>query len=149
MVAGAEPPALEAAVPMSALSAPFDAIRALGDALRALAEVPPALERNLRETNVLITESRAQLQLLGEQARRMMEQLDKMATVTDRLVEGARSIATVAEGAQHQMALTTQQLTATNRSLEQIVRLAEPLDRMGKRVAEGLQRVTGRRQRPD
>jgi ABC-type transporter Mla subunit MlaD len=134
---------------MSSLLSPFEAVRALGDAVRALAELPAALERNLRETNVLITESRAQLALLGEQARRMMEQLDKMATVTDRLVEGATAIATVAEGAQRQMALTTEQLVATNRSLEQIVRLAEPLDRVGKRVAERFQRVTGRRSKPE
>jgi ABC-type transporter Mla subunit MlaD len=133
---------------MSSLLAPLEVVRALGDAIRALAELPAALERNLRETNVLITESRAQLALLAEQAR-MMEQLDKMATVTDRLVEGASAIATVAEGAQRQMALTTEQLVATNRSLDQIVRLAEPLDRVGKRVAEQFQRVTGRRPKPE
>ena len=133
---------------MLSLLAPLEVVRALGDAVRALAELPAALERNLRETNVLITESRAQLALLGEQARRMMEQLDKMATVTDRLVEGATAIATVAEGAQRQMALTTEQLVATNRSLDQIVRLAEPLDRVGKRMAEGFQRVTGRGRTP-
>jgi ABC-type transporter Mla subunit MlaD len=127
-----------------ALHNPLDVIRALGDAVRALSELPAALEGNLRETNVLIAEARAQLSLLGEQALRMTEQLDKIATVTDRLVEGAKAIATVAEGAQRQMALTTEQLAATNRSLDQIVRMAEPLDRVGKRVAEGLQRVTGR-----
>jgi len=132
-----------------ALHNPLDVIRALGDAVRALSELPAALEGNLRETNVLIGEARAQLSLLGEQALRMTEQLDKIATVTDRLVEGAKAIATVAEGAQRQMALTTEQLAATNRSLDQIVRMAEPLDRVGKRVAEGLQRVTGRARKRD
>ncbi len=133
---------------MSALEAPLELVRAFGDAIRALAEVPAALDRNLRETNALITESRQQLQLLADQARRMMEQLDKMATVTDRLVEGAMSIAAVAEGAQRQMALTTDQLVATNRSLEQIVRLAEPLDRMTRRFSASIQRVTGRGRTP-
>jgi ABC-type transporter Mla subunit MlaD len=132
-----------------ALHNPLDVIRALGDAVRALSELPAALECNLRETNVLITEARAQLALLGEQALRMTEQLDKIATVTDRLVDGAKAIATVAEVAQRQMALTTEQLAATNRSLDQIVRMAEPLDRVGKRVAEGLQRVTGRARKRD
>jgi hypothetical protein len=129
----------------SALQLPLDLVRALRETLHALAELPIALERNLRETNALIAESRSQLELLGEQARRMMVQLDKMATVTDGLVEGTRSIAAAAKDAQRQMVLTTEQLAATNRSLEQIVRLAEPLDRLGKRVAERFLRVTGRR----
>jgi predicted nuclease with TOPRIM domain len=134
---------------MSALLAPFELVRALGDAVRAITELPTALERNLRETNVLIVESRAQLALLAEQARRMMEQLDKMATVTDRLVESATAIARVAESAQRQIALTTDSLVATNRSLAQIVRMAEPLDRVGRQLAERFQRVTGRRPKPD
>lgn len=134
---------------MSPLINPLDLIRTLGEAVRALSELPAALERNLRETNVLITEARAQLALLGEQALRMTGQLDKMATVTDRLVESATAIASVADAAQRQMALTTDQLAATNRNLEQIVRMAEPLDQLGKRVTKGLQRVTGRGRKPD
>ena len=74
----------------------------------------------------------------------MMEQLDTMATVTDRRVDGARSISQVALEAQRQMAASTEQLAATNRSLEQIVRLTEPLDRLGKRRADRFSRVTGR-----
>src|SRR5207302_1621562 len=80
----------------------------------------------LRETNALIAESRAQLELLREQAGRMIAQLEKMTAVADRLVEGT---AAMAEEARRQMALTTKRLAATNRSLEHIVRLAEPLDR--------------------
>ena len=75
----------------------------------------------------------------------MMAQLEKMTAVADRLVEGT---AAMAEEARRQMALTTKQLAATNRSLEHIVRLAEPLDRVGKRVVERFQRVTGRRGTP-
>jgi ABC-type transporter Mla subunit MlaD len=134
---------------ISVLEVPLELLGALRDTIRALAELPVALERNLRETNAVIAESRAQLEVLGEQARSMMAQLEKMATVTDGLVEGTRTIAAVARDAQRQMALTTEQLAATNRNLEQIVRMAEPLDRLGKRVAESLQRVTGRRSPPD
>src|SRR5207247_8466550 len=90
----------------------------------------------MRETNALIAESRAQLELLREQAGRMMAQLEKMAAVADRLVEGTAPMAAMAEEARRQMALTTEQLAATNRSLEHIVRLAEPLDRVSKRVVE-------------
>ncbi len=132
----------------SALQAPLDLIHALRETLRALAELPTALERNLRETNVLIAESRGQLEVLGEQARAMTVLLEKMTAVTDGLVEGTKVIAAAAQDAQRQMVLTTEQLAATNRSLEQIVRFAEPLDRMGKRVAERLLRVTGRRGTP-
>jgi len=132
----------------SPLTAPFELLRGLGDSLRALAELPVAIERNLRDTNRLIAEARTQLALLGEQVHRMMEHLDKMATVTDRLVDGTKTIATAAQDAQHEIASTSAQLAATNRSLEQIVRLAEPLDRMGKKVAERLLRVTGRRGSP-
>ena len=38
----------------------------------------------MRETNALIADARAQLAPLGDQIGRMMEQLDTMATVTDR-----------------------------------------------------------------
>ena len=130
------------------LRAPLELVRALGEAVQALAELPTALERNLRETNGLIAESRAQLELLGEQARRMMVQLDKMATVTDGLLEGTKAIAAAAQDVRRQMELTTEQLAATNRSLEHLVRFTEPLDRVGKRVAEGFQRVTGRGRTP-
>ena len=126
------------------LRAPLDVVRALGEAVQALAGVPTALERNLRETNGLIAESRAQLELLGEQVRRMMVQLDKMAAVTDGLLEGTKAIAAAAQDVRRQMELTAEQLAGTNRSLEQLVRFAEPFDRVGKRVAEGFQRVTGR-----
>jgi hypothetical protein len=121
----------------SFVAAPFELMKAVGDSVRALAELPATLERSLRDTNALIAEARTQLALLSEQ-------LDKMVVVTDRLVETTSAIAAVAEGAQRQMAATGEQLAAANRSLEHIVRLAEPLDRMGKRVAEGLLRVTGR-----
>ena len=123
---------------------PLELLRTLVDSLRALAELPAMLERNLRDTNELIADARTQLSLLSEQVRRMMEQLDKMVVVTDRLVDGTTMIAEVAQEARRQMASTSEQLASTNRTLEQIVRMAEPLDRMGKRVAEGLLRVTGR-----
>lgn len=116
----------------------------MGESVQALVEFPATLERTMRETNALIADARAHLALLGEQIRRMMEQLDKMATVSDRLIDGARSIAETATDAQQQMARTTDQLAAMNRSLDQIVRLAEPLDRVGKRVAERFRRATGR-----
>jgi ABC-type transporter Mla subunit MlaD len=128
---------------------PLELVRALGDAVQALAQLPTALERNLRETNGLIAESRAQLALLGDQARLMTVQLDKMAAVTDGLLEGTKAIAAAAQDVRRQMELTTEQLAATNRSLDHIVRLTQPLDRVGKRVAEGLQRVTGRGRVPD
>jgi ABC-type transporter Mla subunit MlaD len=130
------------------LRAPLDLLRSFGDSIRALVEFPVTLEHTMRETNALIADARGQLGLLGEQIRRMMEQLDKMATVSDRLVEGTTSIAETTQGAQEQMMRTTEQLAATNRSLDQIVRLAEPLDRVGKKVAERLLRVTGRRRPP-
>ena len=123
---------------------PLELLRTLVDSLRALAELPAMLERNLRDTNELIADARTQLSLLSEQVRRMMEQLDKMVVITDRLVDGTTTIAEVAQEARRQMASTSDQLASTNRTLEQIVRMAEPLDRMGKRVAEGLLRVTGR-----
>jgi methyl-accepting chemotaxis protein len=123
---------------------PLELLRTLVDSLRALAELPAMLERNLRDTNELIADARTQLSLLSEQVRRMMEQLDKMVVITDRLVDGTTTIADVAQEARRQMASTSDQLASTNRTLEQIVRMAEPLDRMGKRVAEGLARVTGR-----
>ena len=133
---------------MASLATPLELLRSLAESIRALTELPVTLERNLRDTNTLIGEARTQLAVLGTHVSRMMEQLDKMATVTDRLVEGTKSIAAAAQDTQQQMVLTSAQLAAANRSLEQIVRLAEPLDRMGKRVAEGLQRVTGRRGTP-
>jgi small-conductance mechanosensitive channel len=116
----------------SLLSAPFQLLRTAGESLRALLTFPASLEHTMRETNGLIADARVQLALLGEQLRRITEQLDQAA-----------------QDAQRQMMRTTEQLTATNRSLDQIVRLAEPFDRVGKRVAEGLQRVTGRRATPD
>jgi chromosome segregation ATPase len=128
----------------SPLRVPLELVRALTEAIQALAGLPTALERNLRETNGLIAESRAQLELLGEQARRMTVQLDKMAAVTDGLLEGTKAIAGAADDVRRQMELTTAQLAATNRSLEQLVRFTEPLDRVGKRMAESFQRVTGR-----
>jgi methyl-accepting chemotaxis protein len=123
---------------------PLELLRTLVDSLRALADLPAMLERNLRDTNELIADARTQLSLLSEQVRRMMEQLDKMVVITDRLVDGTTTIAEVAQEARRQMASTSDQLASTNRTLEQIVRMAEPLDRMGKRLAEGLLRVTGR-----
>ena len=129
---------------ISPLRAPVELVRAVAEAVQALAELPTALERNLRETNGLIAEARAQLELLGEQARRMMVQLDKMAAVTDGLLEGTKAIAAAADDVRRQMELTTAQLAATNQNLGQLVRFTEPLDRVGKRVAEGFQRVTGR-----
>jgi ABC-type transporter Mla subunit MlaD len=133
----------------SLVESPLELLRTIGESVRALAELPATLERTLRDTNALIADARTQLAGLGEQVQRMMDQLDKMAVATDRLVDGATSIAGVARDAQRQMAAASDQLAATNRTLEQIVRLAEPLDRMGKRVAEGLMRVTGRRGTPD
>jgi hypothetical protein len=123
---------------------PFEVLRALADAVRALADLPVALERTMRETNALIGESRAQLQLLREQAGKMMEQLEKMTVVADQLVDATGPMAGMADEARRQMALTTEQLSATNRNLEHIVRLAEPLDRVGKLVVERFRRVTGR-----
>jgi methyl-accepting chemotaxis protein len=138
-------PHVTSAVGMTGLiGAPLELLRTLAHSARALAELPAMLERNLRDTNTLIAEARTQLSLLSEQVRRMMEQLDKMVVITDRLVDGASGIAEVAQEARRQMASTSEQLASTNRTLEQIVRMAEPLDRMGKRVAEGLLRVTGR-----
>jgi ABC-type transporter Mla subunit MlaD len=133
---------------VSLFQTPLEIARAVSESVRALAELPAALERSLRGTTALIEDSRAQLALLGEQVQRMMDQLEKMATVTDRLLEGAQAITAAAHDAQRQMAQTSEQLAATNRSLEQIVRLAEPLDRAGKRLAEGLARVTGRGKPP-
>ncbi len=132
----------------SVVRLPVDLVCGVTQAVRGLAELPLALERTMRETNALIAESRAQLELLREQAGRMMAQLEKMAAVADRLVEGTAPMAAMAEEARRQMALTTEQLAATNRSLEHIVRLAEPLDRVSKRVVERFQRVTGRRGTP-
>jgi methyl-accepting chemotaxis protein len=126
------------------IGAPLELLRTITESVRALAELPAMLERNLRDTNLLIADARTQLALLSEQVRRMMEQLDKMVVITDRLVDGTTTIAEVAQDARRQMASTSDQLATTNRTLEQIVRMAEPLDRMGKRVAEGLLRVTGR-----
>ena len=79
-----------------------------------------------------------------DKAGTMMTQLEKMTTVADRLVQATGPMAGMAEEARRQMALTTEQLAATNRSLENIVRLAEPFDRVGKRVVERFRRVTGR-----
>ena len=129
---------------MSILSAPFELIGSLAESARALADIPVTLERSLRETNALIGEARAQLALLGDQVQVMMAQLERMGTVTDRLVQATTSITTAAQDAQRQMAMAGEQLAATNRTLEQIVRLAEPLDRLGKRLAERFTRVTGR-----
>ena len=129
---------------LGVLDSPLHLLRTLGESVEALARLPASIERTLRETNALIADARAQLTLLGGQIGRMMEQLDKMATVTDRLVDGASAVSTIAENAHRQMAATTEQLAATNRTLEQLVRFAEPLDRLGKRVAERFSRVTGR-----
>jgi ABC-type transporter Mla subunit MlaD len=126
------------------LDGPLDLVRALADTLQAIGRLPGTIETTLRETNALIADARGQLERLGAQVSRMMEQLDKMATVTDRLVDGARAISDVADEARRQMAATTSQLAATNRTLEQLVRFAEPLDRLGKRVVDRLARVTGR-----
>ena len=113
----------------SVLALPFELLGGLTEAVRALADLPVALERTMRETNALIAESRAQLEMLREQAGKMMTQLEKMTTVADRLVQATGPMAGMAEEARRQMALTTEQLAATNRSLENIVRLAEPFDR--------------------
>jgi ABC-type transporter Mla subunit MlaD len=129
----------------SLIESPLEILRSAADSVRALAELPVTLERTLRDTNALIADARTQLAGLGEQAQRMMAQLDRMAEATDRLVDGATAIARVAREAQQQVAAANDQLVATNRALDQIVRLAEPLDRMGKRVTDGLLRVTGRR----
>jgi methyl-accepting chemotaxis protein len=129
---------------MLSVSTPFELLRTIGDSLRALAELPTAIEGTLRETNALIADARAELGLLGAQVRRMMEQLDQMAAVTDRLVEGTQAIAAAAQSAQQQMALTTVQLSTTNRTLEQLVRLVEPLDRVTRSLGERFQRLTGR-----
>ena len=134
---------------MLSVSTPFELLRTLGDSLRALAELPTAIEGTLRETNALIADARAELGLLATQVRRMMDQLDRMAAVTDRLVEGTQAIAAAAQSAQQQMALTTVQLTTTNRTLEQLVRLVEPLDRVTRSLGERFQRFTGRREAPD
>ncbi len=128
---------------------PLELLWAVGRSLRAIAELPATLERTLRDTNALIADARTRLGDVGVQIERMMSQLDKMAEATDRLVEGATAIAGVAHDAQRQMAAASDQLASTNRTLEHIVRLVEPLDRMGKRVADGLMRVTGRRGAPD
>ncbi len=130
---------------ISLFTTPLEIARSLADSARALAELPVTLERTLRETNALIADARAQLTLLGDQVKRMMEQLEKMGTLTDRLVDGVGAITGAAQDAQRQIAATAEQLGATNRTLEQIVRMAEPLDRMGKRLATGLLRVSGRR----
>jgi methyl-accepting chemotaxis protein len=134
---------------MLSVSTPFELLRTLGDSLRALAELPTAIEGTLRETNALIADARAELSLLGTQVRRMMDQLDQMAAVTDRLVEGTQAIAAAAQSAQQQMALTTVQLSTTNRTLEQLVRLVEPLDRVTRSLGERFQRLTGRRDAAD
>jgi methyl-accepting chemotaxis protein len=126
------------------VSTPLDLARALAESARALAALPATLERTLRDTNLLIDEARQQLVTLSAQVVRMTEQLDKMVAITDGLVDGARSIAAVAGEAERQIGATGQYLAATNRTLEQIVRLAEPLDRLGKRLGDGLQRLTGR-----
>jgi methyl-accepting chemotaxis protein len=136
-------------LPISLLGMPLELLRSFTDSVRVVVEFPATLEQTMRETNALIADARRELGLLGEQIRRMMEQLDKMATVSDRLVEGTRSIAETATGAQQQMVRTTEQLAATNRSLEQLVRFAEPLDRVGKRVADRFLRVTGQRKPPE
>jgi ABC-type transporter Mla subunit MlaD len=128
----------------SVLQTPLEIVRAIGDSMRALAELPGALERSVRATTGLIADSRAQLAVLGDQVQRMMEQLEKMATVTDRLLDGAKAITTAAEQAQRQLVNASEQLAATNWNLEQLVRFAEPLDRVGKKLAGGLARVTGR-----
>jgi ABC-type transporter Mla subunit MlaD len=133
----------------SLVESPLELLRTIGESVRALAELPATLERTLRDTNALIADARTQLGAVGEQVQRMMAQLDKMAEATDRLVDGATAIAAVAREAQGQMAAASDQLATTNRTLEQIVRLVEPLDRMGKRVADGLMRVTGRRSASD
>ncbi len=126
------------------LTLPLDLARALAESAQALAALPATLERTLRDTNLLIDEAREQLVTLSAQVGRMTEQLDKMVAITDGLVDGARSIAAVAGEAERQIGSTGQHLAATNRTLEQIVRLAEPLDRLGKRLGDGLQRLTGR-----
>jgi methyl-accepting chemotaxis protein len=126
------------------VSTPLDVARALAESAQALAALPATLERTLRDTNLLIDEARQQLVTLSAQVERMTEQLDKMVAITDGLVDGARSIAAVAGEAERQIGSTGQYLAATNRTLEQIVRLAEPLDRLGKRLGDGLQRLTGR-----
>ena len=133
----------------SFLSAPFELVWQLGRSARALAELPVALEQSLRETNALIAETRTHLTLLANQVERMMEQLDKMATVADRLVDGTKAIAENANDAKLQMASTSEQIAAANRSLEQIVRLTEPIDRMSKKVVDRLLRVTGGRSSDD
>jgi methyl-accepting chemotaxis protein len=137
------------ALALPGLEAPRQLLQGLADSVRALAGLPVTLEQTMRETNALVRDARTQLALLAGQIERMMEQLDKMATVTDRLVDGARAISSIADGARAQMAASTEQLAATNRSLEHIVRLTEPLDRLGKRVADRIARVTGRSGPPD
>src|SRR5436190_896430 len=82
---------------------PVDLVRGLTQVVRGLAELPLALERTMRETNALIAESRAQLELLREQAGRMMAQLEKMTAVADRLVEGTAPMAAMAEEARREM----------------------------------------------
>jgi hypothetical protein len=73
---------------MSLVDSPVELIQSLAGSLRALAELPRTVERTLHDTNTLIAEARMQLGMLGEQVHRLMEQLDKMAAVTDRLIDG-------------------------------------------------------------
>ena len=129
----------------SLLALPLDLVRRLTDTIAGLTELPAALERTMRETNGLIAESRAQLVMLREQADRIVVQLEKMTAIVDRLVDATGPMTGMAEEARRQMAITSEQLAATNGTLQEIVRLAGPLDRLGKRVSEGLLRVTGRR----
>ena len=133
---------------LSLLRAQLDLVKMLGDSLRAIAEFPTTLQETMRETNALVADARETLARLGGQIERMMDQLDNIGEMSDRLIAGTKTITSSADGAQTQMERAIEQLVAANRSLDQIVRLIEPLNRVSTRVSEGFLRATGRRAVP-
>ena len=129
---------------MSIVKLPLDLITGLTEMVRALADLPEKLERIIRETNGLIAESRGQLESLHAQASEISRQLEKMTATADQLLAATAPMVAMAEEARQQMKVSTEQLASTNRNLEQIVQIVEPIDRAGKLVAKRFRRVTGR-----
>lgn len=132
-------------IPKAMLKTPMDLwlqVRELPlvETLEALAALPQALDKNMRQTNELIESTGKQLDELKTQTVLLLEQMRLIQQTAAQLGSAAPALTEMAEIAKEQMALTTVQLERTNEQLDQVLKVAEPLDKMGQRLGKFLDR---------
>ena len=134
--------------PMTLLRTPMDlwhAVRELPlvETVEALAQLPRALEEQMREANRLIGAAQEHLSFISEATGKLVAQLETMGVAADKLAEATPAMVDMASTAKEQMELTTVQLERTNEHLAEVLRVSEPLEKVGKRVQKFLDRRGG------